>query len=91
LDLPGAPHHVMGRGIARTHLFLDELDRNDFLDRLEGLCSKKHLLVMAWALMQNCFHLLVRSTLWLKDYKIRMPIVTRLGDCGEVMGGGKRF
>ncbi|MBK8574999.1 MAG: transposase [Elusimicrobia bacterium] len=62
LDMPGALHHVMGRGIARTNLFVDDLDRTDFLDRLDVLCGKKHLIVMAWALMPNHFHLLVRST-----------------------------
>lgn len=63
LDVPGAIHHVMGRGIERRAIFLDDVDREDFLSRLERLVEKKALVVYAWALMPNHFHLLVRSTL----------------------------
>lgn len=63
LDVPGALHHVMGRGIERRALFIDGLDREDFLSRIERLVEKKALVVYAWALMPNHFHLLMRSTL----------------------------
>ena len=61
LDAPGALHHIIGRGIERTKIFQNARDRNDFLDRLSDLCRNGNLLVYAWALMPNHFHLLART------------------------------
>jgi putative transposase len=61
LDIPGALHHIMVRGINRSPIFLDKQDRERFLDRLgkevwEGKCS-----VYAWALMETHVHILFKS------------------------------
>ena len=61
LDAPGALHHVMGRGIERTKIFRTDRDREDFLNRLADLCGDGNLVVYAWSLMSNHFHLLVRT------------------------------
>ena len=61
LDAPGALHHVMGRGIDGIKIFRNRKDREDFLDRLAGLCEAHALSVCAWALMSNHFHLLLRT------------------------------
>jgi REP element-mobilizing transposase RayT len=61
LDAPGALHHVMGRGIERTNLFRTDADRGDFVDRLSQLCLEGSLVVYAWSLLSNHFHLLVRT------------------------------
>lgn len=61
LDAPGALHHVMGRGIERTRIFRTDQDRKDFLNRLEDLWAAKDLVIYAWSLMPNHFHLLVRT------------------------------
>ncbi len=61
LDAPGALHHVMGRGIERTRIFRNDRDRKDFLNRLGDLCTGGDLIVYAWSLMPNHFHLLVRT------------------------------
>jgi putative transposase len=61
LDAPGALHHIMGRGIERTRIFRTDRDREDFLSRLTDLCIDGDLIVYAWALMPNHFHLLVRT------------------------------
>ncbi len=61
LDTPGALHHVIGRGIERATLFRTDADRNDFLDRLADLCVDGNLMVYAWSLLSNHFHLLVRT------------------------------
>jgi len=61
LDAPGTLHHVMGRGIERTKIFQTDTDRNDFVTRLAALCEKGNLVVYAWALMPNHFHLLLRT------------------------------
>jgi len=61
LDAPGALHHVMGRGIEQTKVFRTDSDRQDFLNRLGDLCMDGNLIVYAWCLMPNHFHLLVRT------------------------------
>ena len=61
LDAPGALHHVMGRGIDRIKIFKNKLDRNDFLSRLADLCEKGDMIIYAWSLMPNHFHLLIRT------------------------------
>ena len=61
LDMPGALHHIIGRGIERTKIFRKEEDRKDFINRVAELCQEKALLVYAWALMSNHYHLLVRT------------------------------
>jgi putative transposase len=68
LDTPGALHHVMGRGIDKINLFDDMKDREDFVVRIGDLCAKHAFSVYAWALMDNHFHLLLRTgTLSLSD------------------------
>ncbi len=61
LDAPGVLHHIMARGIERRRLFLTDRDRDDFLERLGALAKKGALVVYAWALVENHFHLLVRT------------------------------
>lgn len=61
LDAPGALHHVMGRGIERTRIFRIDADREDFLNRFADLCMDGNLMVYAWCLMPNHFHLLIRT------------------------------
>ncbi len=61
LDAPGALHHIMVRGINKTDIFTDNLDKARFLERLgenvtEGKCS-----IYAWVLMDNHVHLLFKS------------------------------
>jgi REP element-mobilizing transposase RayT len=61
LDAPGVLHHVMGRGIERKKIFLEDRDRNDFVTRLAALADDESLAVYAWALLPNHFHLLVKT------------------------------
>ncbi len=61
LDAPGALHHVMGRGIERTKIFQTDTDRADFVARLAQRARAGEWAVVAWALMPNHFHLLVRT------------------------------
>jgi len=61
LDAPGTLHHVMGRGIEGTKIFRGDADREDFLSRLGELCQAGALAVYGWALMENHFHLLVKT------------------------------
>ncbi len=34
LDIPGALHHIMVRGISKADIFMDDQDRVNFLQRL---------------------------------------------------------
>ena len=61
LDAPGALHHVIGRGINGVKIFINRKDREDFIERLSGLCGADALSVYSWALLSNHFHLLVRT------------------------------
>lgn len=61
LDGPGALHHVMVRGIERRALFRDDRDRADCVTRLATVVKRTGLDVLAWALLPNHFHLLVRT------------------------------
>lgn len=61
LDAPGVLHHVMGRGIEKKEIFLNESDRNDFISRLAELAEDESMDIYAWALLPNHFHLLVKT------------------------------
>ncbi len=61
LDAPGALHHVIVRGIERRNIFRSDGDRADFVQRLERVWERTGLNVLAWALLPNHVHLLVRS------------------------------
>jgi len=78
LDAPGALHHVMGRGIERTNIFRTDVGREDFVDRLAELCLDGSLVVYAWSLLSNLFHLLVRTgRLPISSIFLRAPATTR--------------
>jgi len=62
LDAPGCLHHVFARGVERRAIFCDDTDRDDFLRRLGQLAAHSATEVLAWAMVDNHFHLLVRST-----------------------------
>jgi REP element-mobilizing transposase RayT len=51
----------MVRGLERRAIFRDDRDRADFLDRLASVKERTGLEILAWALLPNHFHLLLRS------------------------------
>ena len=61
IDAPGALHHIICRGIERGRIFLDDFDRDRFVERLAALLSETSTSCFAWALIPNHFHLLVRT------------------------------
>jgi len=52
---PGALHHVIGRGIERRRIFLDDTDRNKFLDRLDNIVTDTKTSCYGWVLIPNIF------------------------------------
>lgn len=61
LDVPGALHHIMVRGINRASIFEDDEDRAKFLERLGQKVIEGKNSVYAWVLMDNHVHILFKS------------------------------
>ncbi len=61
LDIPGALHHIMVRGINKTDIFVDDRDRVNFLQRLGENITETNSSVYAWVLMSNHVHILFKS------------------------------
>lgn len=60
IDIPDLLQHVIVRGIERRDIFLDDDDRQLFVERLAKLLVETGTDCLAWALMSNHFHLLLR-------------------------------
>jgi len=61
LDVPGALHHIMVRGINKSAIFNDDQDRQKFLERLRENVITAGAVVYAWVLMTNHVHILFKS------------------------------
>lgn len=61
IDAPGALHHIMVRGIEKRDIFYDDNDRDIFVKKLGDIISDTNTCCLAWALMPNHVHLLVRT------------------------------
>jgi len=59
LTLPGLPHHVIQRGNNRQAIFAAAADYRFLLELLEQQAKKFEVLLHAYVLMSNHFHLLV--------------------------------
>jgi REP element-mobilizing transposase RayT len=53
IDAPGAPHHIIVRGVERRKIFLDDFDRDIFLNRLDNVLSEIATPCFAWVLFQT--------------------------------------
>lgn len=61
LDAPGLLNHVIARGLERREIFTNKTDYEDFLSRVESALEKSPNQLLAWALMPNHFHFLIRT------------------------------
>ena len=61
IDTAGAVHHLMVRGIECSKVFRSDVDRENFLKRLNGILQETNTICYAWALIPNHFHLLLRT------------------------------
>lgn len=61
IDAEGVLHHVIIRGIERQRIFFDDTDYGDFLERLAKLIPETKTTCLAWVLMTNHAHFLLRS------------------------------
>ena len=61
VEYPGAVYHVYGRGIAGQGIFRDDEDRVLFLHALSTAVERHRLLIHAYCLMSNHYHLLLET------------------------------
>ena len=61
VQFPGAMYHVMSRGDQRDDIFLDDVDRHDFIKTLAEASQKTGWQVHAFCLMRNHYHLVVET------------------------------
>jgi putative transposase len=61
LDMPGALHHIMVRGINKKAVFNDKEDKEQLLQRLGINLVNGQGFVYAWVVMDNHLHLLIKS------------------------------
>jgi REP element-mobilizing transposase RayT len=61
VEYEGAIYHVMNRGDRREPIFVDDEDREKFIETLGQACGKTGWQVHAYCLMGNHFHLVVET------------------------------
>ncbi|MDA1276339.1 MAG: transposase, partial [Verrucomicrobia bacterium] len=61
LEYEGAIYHLMNRGDRKEDIFVDNADRQRFLETLGEACQKTGWQVHAYCLMRNHFHLVVET------------------------------
>ena len=62
LDAPETLHHVMIRGIEKRRIVDDDQDRRDWVDRLGAVALETETRILAWSLMNNHAHILLKSS-----------------------------
>ena len=63
VQFPNAVYHVTCRGNERKDIFLDNHDRKRFLELLQKSLEIYQVILYAYVLMRNHFHLLVETPL----------------------------
>ncbi len=61
IEVAGGRHHVVARGNERRDVFRDDTDRRHFIGLLAELPERFGIEVHAWVLMNNHYHLLLRT------------------------------
>jgi REP element-mobilizing transposase RayT len=94
IEFEGAVYHVMARGDRREAIFLGDGDREAFLRALGDMCGRTGIVIHAYVLLDNHYHLvletpqanLVAGVRWLQNtYTRRFNVCHRLW--GHVFGG----
>ena len=61
IEFPGALYHVTSRGNGRADMYLDDGDRQAFLDILGEVCRRMQWVCYAYCLMTNHYHIVVET------------------------------
>ncbi len=62
IEYAGAFYHVINRGIAQENIFLNDRDREKFLEYLEAAFERFSLTIHSYCLMDNHYHLLTETS-----------------------------
>ena len=63
IEYPGAHYHVINRGNAGEDIFINDRDKEKFLEYLEKAVEHYGLIIHAYCLMTNHYHLLIETPL----------------------------
>jgi REP element-mobilizing transposase RayT len=72
-------YHVMSRGDQREDIFLDDVDRHDFVKTLAEACQKTGWQVHAYCLMRNHYHLVLETPNASLQHSARSPATSDSG------------
>lgn len=61
IEFEGALYHVTSRGDGQEDIYLDDNDRETYLDVLSDVCERFNWTIHAFCLMSNHYHLLVET------------------------------
>ena len=61
IEFAGAVYHITSRGNAQRPIYLDDTDRNNFLELLAVACKRFGWLCHTYCLMTNHYHLLIET------------------------------
>jgi len=61
IEMDDGIYHVTSRGLERRKIVRDDADRERWLDLLATVCTRRDWRVFSWALMDNHFHLHLRT------------------------------
>ncbi|MEW6358166.1 MAG: transposase [Planctomycetota bacterium] len=61
IEIPDGVYHVTSRGLARRLIVRDDQDRLRWLELLDAVAARRRWRVFAWVLMDNHFHLFLRT------------------------------
>ena len=61
VDMPDGIYHVTSRGLDRRVIVRDDVDRDKWTDLLDRVAVRRDWRVFAWVLMDNHFHLFLRT------------------------------
>ena len=94
IEFEGALYHLMARGNARSDIFVDDGDRQVFIDNVGRVCGRFSWRVWAWCLMSNHYHLLIETleptlSKWMREVNsvYTQAFNRRHGRSGHVLQG----
>ena len=61
IEYEGALYHLMSRGNDGQHIYLNDADRNLFLDTISEMSERFKVDIFAYVLMSDHYHLLMRT------------------------------
>lgn len=61
IEYPGALYHVTSRGNRQQDIYIDDQDRNAFLQILSQVCDRFNWICHSYCLMSNHYHLMIET------------------------------